>query len=244
MPFYFGHIPQLSWVYGNLDYSFNKYHRHYQAHDDWYPDRKGKTLGHKNGGFCNPNMKNSKFMTLQPNYIPKGCYREIRKYQACSSASGQDACFNEKISIMEVCPDHVLEGLREKRKWFLRAEAIDNQTYKRAMTISDYNKGKSVSDLEIKDWSYGHPKNLRTDTTWEDDRYNPRKFPHPHRYDNVNFPEQEYKDVFGGTLGTAMGEELKKNEISITTGKSTAISEFQSLKAAAAFVDAVNKKEE
>jgi hypothetical protein len=29
MPFFFGHIPQLSWVYGNLDYSFNKYHRHY-----------------------------------------------------------------------------------------------------------------------------------------------------------------------------------------------------------------------
>ena len=147
MPFYFGHIPQLSWVYGNLDYSFNKYHRHYQVHDDWYPDRKGKTLGHKNGGQCNPNMKMSKFMTLQPNYIPKGCYREIRKYQACSAASGQEACLNEKISIMEVCPDHVLEGLREKRKWFLRAEAIDNQTYKRAMTVSDYNKGKSVSDL-------------------------------------------------------------------------------------------------
>ena len=29
MPFYFGHIPQTSWVYGNLDYSFQKYHRHY-----------------------------------------------------------------------------------------------------------------------------------------------------------------------------------------------------------------------
>ena len=29
LPFYFGHIPQLSWVYGNLDYAFNKYHRHY-----------------------------------------------------------------------------------------------------------------------------------------------------------------------------------------------------------------------
>lgn len=244
MPFYFGHIPQLSWVYGNLDYSFNKYHRHYQVHDDWYPDRKGKTLGHKNGGFCNPNMKNSKFMTLQPSYIPKGCYREIRKFQSCASSAGADNCFNEKISIMEVCPDHVLEGLREKRKWFLRAQAIDNQTYKRAMSVSDYNKGKSVGDLEIKDWSYGHPKNLRTDTTWEDDRYNPRKYPHPHRYDNVNFPEQEYKDVFGGTLGTAMGEELKKHEISLATGKSTAISEYQSLKAAAAFVDAVNKTEE
>jgi hypothetical protein len=67
---------------------------------------------------------------------------------------------------MEVCPDHVLEGLREKRKWFLRAEAIDNQTYKRAMSVSDFNKGKSVSDLEIKDWSFGHPSNLRSESTW------------------------------------------------------------------------------
>ena len=73
MPFYFGHIPQLSWIYGNLDYSFNKYHRHYQVHDDWLPDRKGKTLGQKNGSMCNPNMKNSKFMALQPQTIPKGC---------------------------------------------------------------------------------------------------------------------------------------------------------------------------
>lgn len=63
MPFFFGHIPQLSWVYGNLDYSFAKYHRHYQGHD-WYPDRKSKTLGVKNGGFANPNMKHSKFMAL------------------------------------------------------------------------------------------------------------------------------------------------------------------------------------
>ena len=48
---------------------------------------------------------------------------------------------------MEVCPDHVLEGLREKKKWYLRAEMVDNDTYKRAMTVSDYNRGKSVSDL-------------------------------------------------------------------------------------------------
>jgi len=65
-------------------------------------------------------------MTLQPSNIPRGCYREIRKYQACASSNGKDQCFNEKVSIMEVCPDHVLEGLREKRKWYLRAEAIDN----------------------------------------------------------------------------------------------------------------------
>ena len=102
---------------------------------------------------------------------------------------------------MEVCPDHVLEGLREKKKWYARAEVIDNQTYKRAMTVSDYNKGRSVSDLKLKTWDYGKSHNLRSDSVWQDDRYNPTLYAHPHRYDNVNFPEQEYKDIFGGTLG-------------------------------------------
>jgi len=37
------------------------------------------------------------------------------------------------MNIMEVCPDHVLEGLREKKKWYARAETIDNETYRRAM---------------------------------------------------------------------------------------------------------------
>jgi hypothetical protein len=133
MPFFLGHVPQFNWVYGNLDYSFNKYHRHYQAHDDWYPDRKGKSLGFKNGGFCENSLKLSKYMTLVPNFIPRGCYKEIRKYQLCAQGKGAEACLNDKISIMEVCPDHVLEGLREKKKWYSRAEVIDNETYKRAM---------------------------------------------------------------------------------------------------------------
>merc|ERR1712167_264209 len=134
-----------------------------------------------NGGQCNPNMKQSKFMTLQYSTIPRGCYREIQKYHACAAKEGKEACLNQKISIMEVCSDHILESLREKRKWYLRAETIDNETYKRAMTVGDYNKGKSVSNLTIRDWSYGSPKNMRSDSTWEDDRYDPTKFPHPHR---------------------------------------------------------------
>jgi len=112
------------------------------------------------------NMKQSKFLVLQGHQIPRGCYREIRKYQNCAANDGAAKCNNEKISIMEVCPDHVLEGLRERRKWYLRAEAIDNQTYKRAMTVSDYNKGRSVSDIDMKDWSFGHPRNMRSDSTW------------------------------------------------------------------------------
>ena len=75
------------------------------------------------------------------------------------------------------------------------------------MSVSDYNKGKSVSDLKLKTWEYGKGGQLRSDTVWQDDRYNPVKYSHPHRYDNVNFPEQEYKDIFGGTLGTAEAKE-------------------------------------
>jgi hypothetical protein len=209
MPYFLGHVPQFSWVYGNLDYSFNKYHRHYQAHDDWYPDRKGKTLGHKNGGFCENSMKFSKYMTLIPNFIPRGCYKEIRKFQICASKRGADHCLNDKLAVMEVCPDHVLEGLQEKKKWYLRAEVIDNQTYKRAMSVSDYNKGRSVTDLKLKTWEDGKGGNLRSDSVWQDDRYNPVTYSHPHRYDNVNFPDQEYKDIFGGTMGTADQKEAE-----------------------------------
>ena len=176
-------------------------------------------------------MKQSKFMTLQSSLIPRGCYREIRKYQSCAAEKSGAACMNEKLGIMEVCPDHILEALREKRKWYLRAEAIDNETYKRAMTVSSYNKSRSVSDLTIKDWTAGHPKNLRPDSTWFDDRYDPKKFSHPHRKDSVNFPDMEYKDVFGGTMGDAEREEKEKHTIGLFSGMSTAMYEHQANKA-------------
>jgi len=34
----------------------------------------------KNGGFCSPTLKQSKYMTLKHNLIPRGCYKEIRAY--------------------------------------------------------------------------------------------------------------------------------------------------------------------
>jgi hypothetical protein len=95
------------------------------------------------------------------------------------------------------------------------------------MRVSDYNRGRSVSDLNIKDWSYGTPENLRSENAWTDDRYDPTVYSHPHRYDNVNFPEQEYKDVFGGTMGTAMGKELDRHQIGIFSGTSSAMNEYE-----------------
>jgi hypothetical protein len=95
-------------------------------------------------------------MGLRGEPIPRGCQREIKKYTDCASNKGKEQCFNEKIGIMEVCPEHVLHALKEKKKWFLRAQVIDNATYRRAMQVSPYNKGRSVSDLTLKTWSYGN----------------------------------------------------------------------------------------
>jgi hypothetical protein len=172
-------------------------------------------------------MKNSKFMTLVPSFVPRGCVKEIKKYQQCASAKSQEACLNDKISIMEVCPDHVLEGLREKKKWYLRAESIDNETYRRAMEVSDFNRGRSVSDLKLKTWDYG--VNLRSDSSWQDDRYNPTKYSHPHRYDNVNFPDQEYSDFFGGTKGTAEAAEYEHHRMNMD-GRSQAMNDHDKAK--------------
>ena len=127
---------------------------------------------------------------------------------------------------MEVCPDHILEGLREKKKWFARAETIDNETYRRAMQVSEYNRNRSVSALSLKTWEHGDK--LRSDSLYQDDRYDPTKFAHPHRFDNVNFPEQEYKDLFGGTVGAAKAKEYEKHRMDVFSEQSDAIREHHS----------------
>ena len=157
--------------------------------------------------------------------------KEIKRFRNCSSEKGAEACFREKLNIMEICPEHVLSGLREKKKWYLRAAAIDNQTYKRAMTVSDYNKGRSVSDLKLKSWGYGSAQNMRTDSYWQDDRYDPKKYRHYHRKDSVNFPDMEYKDIFGGTLGDAERADKAKYALSYWSGKSKAVQERHAAKA-------------
>ena len=186
-------------------------------------------------------------MSIGYNTIPKGCHREIRKYQNCAKESGDKAkCFDQKISIMEVCPDHILELLREKKKWLLRAEVIDNETYRRAMAVSDFNRGRSVSELKLKTWEYGMAHNLRSDSLYQDDRWVPTKFSHAHRRDNQNFPAQEYTDFFGGTVGTALKEEYDKNAIDLMSDQSTSMKEYvnskKKLSDISAEVDKLNKE--
>jgi len=237
MPTFLGQYPQLSWLYGNLDYSVNKYHRHYQGHDEWYPDRKNKSLGFKQGGFCDPTLRNPVALGFKYPTIPRGCAREIRKYHSCREGDSKDQCFDQKISIMEVCPDHILEGLREKKKWYLRAKTIDNQTYRRAMSLSEYNKGRSVSELKLKDWSFGSADKMKPDSYWFDDRYEPGTVRHPHRHDTINFPDLEYKDVFGGNWGHGKLEDKKHHAIDFWSKKSKAMIEIDEMTSEKAKVD-------
>lgn len=164
-------------------------------------------------------------MTIKKEELPRGCQREVQKYNACLSEKSKEACFNEKISIMEVCPEHILSALKEKKKWYLRAQVIDNATYRRAMTVSPYNKGRSVSDLTLKTWKDGNRFNLRPDSYWNDDRYDPTVYRHPFKYDNINFPDIEYKDIFGGNWGATAMAEKEKHALSFWSGKSKAMTE-------------------
>lgn len=99
------------------------------------------------------------------------------------------------------------------------------------MTVSDYNKGRSVSDLELKTWRYGTKDNMRTDSYWSDDRYDPTTYRHPHRHDSINFPDMEYKDIFGGTWGQGALKEKQDHALSFWSGKSKAMEEAHSKKA-------------
>ena len=65
--------------------------------------------------------------------------------------------------------------------------------------------------------------------------------------DNVNFPEQEYKDFFGGTVGTAQVAEYEKHRLNLTDGQSTATNQHMAekrknkLQAAVGKVNDLNK---
>ena len=68
-----------------------------------------------------------------------------------------------------------------------------------------------------------------TESVWQDDRYNPTKYSHPHRYDNVNFPDQEYSDFFGGTKGTAEAADYENHRMDMN-GRSQAMNDHDKAK--------------
>ena len=203
MPHYYNFVPQASWDYGSIDYHMRKVPKEPHDGGGLNLDDKNKLARYAEGGLNEGRRPGPpKEMGWELRLIPRGCMKELKRYRVCAGGhrgNEKAACFDEKISIMEVCPQHVLEQLREKQKHMLRARIIDNQTYRRAMTVSQENKGRSISSLILKDCSYGD--NLRDGHYYSDDRYNPKSYTQPHRFDKNMFPDQEYMDFIGGNKG-------------------------------------------
>jgi hypothetical protein len=151
-------------VDGIVDYTYNKENKNSIGHFSMHENRKNKPNKTRSGGDRNPLKSAFVKPTYVPIFMPKGCSMEIKHYKECVKNSNPAKCISQKISIMEICPKWVLEILREKKRIMMRATLIDNQTYRRAMEVSDYNKGRSMTDIkQLKTEEFGHPDKLRSD---------------------------------------------------------------------------------
>lgn len=195
---WYGTPPHASWVDGIIDYTYSKYNTNTIGHFHMHEDRKNKPFKQVTGG--DKTFAKANFIAPGYSYVyyPKGCGREIKTYKECISNNRAEVnnCLDKKINIMEVCPKWVLETLRERKKFLMRATLIDNQTYRRAMKVSEYNKDRTLKD--IKEDVKSQPA-LRSDSYWSDDRYNPTIYPSPDHNTNVNLGDNlVYSDILGG----------------------------------------------
>lgn len=207
---WYGVPPHATWVDGSIDYTYNKYNQHSIGHFHQHENRKNKPYRNRAGGDKVPLwVRNPSHPTYVYEYYPKGCGREIFNYKKCVKTRKEASkCLDEKINIMEVCPKWVLEALRERKRVILRATLIDNETYRRAMKVENYNKGRSLSDIKE---DLREEPDLRSDGYWSDDRYNPTVYPSPDQNTNVNLGyDPIYNDVLGGTKVETIMERRQK----------------------------------
>ncbi len=196
---WYGTPPHSTWVDGSIDYTYNKYNTASIGHAHLHENRKNKPYRNRNnGGDKVPNFATRPIgPAYVKQYLPKGCAREIHKYKKCVKDTHDVAkCVDQKINIMEVCPKFVLESLRERKRVLMRATLIDNETYRRAMNVSNYNQKRSLKSLNE---DITGPRNVRSDSYLADDRYNPTVYPSADQNTNVNLGDNVvYNDVLGG----------------------------------------------
>jgi hypothetical protein len=193
---WYGVPPHSTWIDGIIDYTYNKYNAVTVGHFHMHENRKNKPYKQVNGGDRNF-LRNP---LVSPSYakilLPKGCSKEIKKYKICiKNKVDISKCIDEKINIMEVCPKWSLELLRERKKFIMRSILIDNETYRRGMKISNYNSGRSLKD--INEDIRGQP-DVRSESYWYDDRYNPTIYPGSDQRTNIVLGNITYSDPLGG----------------------------------------------
>jgi len=103
--------------------------------------------------------------------LPRACVRTIQTYKRCQMVNGDAKCKDEAQDILEICPNWALDAIKERTRWTAKVSAMQNIQYFRAMEVSPYNKGRSVTDVPDKTWIDGTRLHLRPDTMWADERY-------------------------------------------------------------------------
>lgn len=105
--------------------------------------------------------------------LPRFCLRTISTYKRClvANSDNENKCLEEQDNIVSICPNWALDGLKSKSLSHARLEALNNQKYRRAMEVAEYNQGRTVANVPRKTWSDGSADQLRPDSMWIDDRY-------------------------------------------------------------------------
>jgi hypothetical protein len=106
-------------------------------------------------------------------YFPRHCTRTVEAYTTCLIANddNKQKCSGEGNDILAICPPWALDKMRENNLLKQKLEAQANHKYREAMSVPDYNKGRTVADVPNKTWADGERSKLRPASMWADDRY-------------------------------------------------------------------------
>jgi hypothetical protein len=61
--------------------------------------------------------------------------------------------------------------MKENQRFKLKLEAQANLKLKKVMEVPEYNKGRTVADVPLRDWTDGERAKLRPNSIWADERY-------------------------------------------------------------------------
>ena len=98
---------------------------------------------------------------------PRFCVRQVQHYKRCLVANNdnKDKCKDEQEDVLAICPGFSLDIMKDNNLQKLKMEAINNQRYRNAMVVSDYNRGRTVANVPRKTWNDGNRNNTNATRT-------------------------------------------------------------------------------
>ena len=141
----------------------------------------------------NENTADFAVLAIEDKPKPKVCEVYMKKFKRCEMINGKGKCDEEGKEFLQVCPNFVLDMYREDKLKNQLHRKIQLQEYDWAMQVGEYNKNRTLSDVDgSKSYEDGLRKNLRPNTFWADDRYvNVTQ-------DDINAAKKRYFDRIGG----------------------------------------------